>query len=84
MRGAIAAVDADPHRAGRLLVTTRDCTICGLPGQLADVDPDALADWVDGAAIQDAMPDRSKTERELLMTGLHGECYGQLAPQDPS
>jgi hypothetical protein len=76
--GAVEAFQSQPD--GRLLVTTRPCTICYRPGQLADVDPRELAAWYVGVPIQDAMPGRSKPERELLQTGLHAECFGRLAP----
>lgn len=79
-RGAVEAFHSQPD--GQLPVTTRPCTICYRPGQLADVDPGQLAAWYVGVPIQDAMPGRSKPERELLQTGLHAECFGLLAPPD--
>ena len=32
-------------------------------------------DWQTGTPIQDAMPDRTTGERELIRSGIHPECW---------
>jgi hypothetical protein len=39
--------------------------------------------WLGGTAIQDALPQFSASERELLLTGLHAECFADACgPED--
>lgn len=58
-------------------VTTRPCTVCGNQSQVI-VPTDDLESWRSGTLIQNAFPYFTPAERELLMTGLHGECWDSL------
>jgi hypothetical protein len=53
------------------------CMLCGQPVELAGLDPDALALFLDrqGPLVQDAFPQLSDSEREVLMSGSHGRCF---------
>ena len=56
------------------LVLTPACGICG-EASAVEVDEAALARREAGAKIQDAFPDMTPAEREVLVTGTHPACY---------
>lgn len=58
-------------------ITTPRCMACGEASivELTDAEQAALDS---GALIQDALPDRTADERELLITGTHGECWDRM------
>lgn len=62
----------------RTIEITRTCPICGEDNKLV-VDADAYQRWLDGELIQRAFPGLDADQRELLMTGLHGECFDIMA-----
>lgn len=45
---------------------------------LVYVDEKEYATWKGGALIQDAMPDLSMNDRELLMTGTCNACWHEM------
>jgi hypothetical protein len=53
------------------------CVLCGKPVELAGLDPDALALFLArrGPMVQDAFPQLSASEREVLVSGSHAECF---------
>lgn len=57
-------------------VITRACPMCLEPTYL-DVDEDGLLKWEAGSFIQDAFPSLTRDQRELLLTGLHLECWNK-------
>lgn len=54
-----------------------ECRLCGDLNRIL-VEEDKLTAWWKGAFIQDAFPDLSKDERELIMTGTHKECWDAM------
>lgn len=57
---------------------TCPCCVCGKTSTVM-VDPIALDEWRFGRKIaQDAFPDMSPDERELLISGTHNECWDVL------
>ena len=60
-----------------LPVQTKPCRLCGESG-IVLVTPAGLESWQAGELIQRAMPELSASEREQLMTGIHGECWDQV------
>lgn len=64
-------------------VTTAPCRLCGVNSVL-DVPSDGLALWRSGKYVQDAFPDLSVDDRELLVSGTHPECWNNLFPKEES
>ena len=67
---------------GLVTVITHNCPGCQHPGRVTDVKPAALQAWLDGAHIQDVMPELSADTRELLISGMHADCWDALFPPD--
>jgi hypothetical protein len=44
------------------------------------LDPFAVRQWIAGDFIQDAFPQLSAADREILISGMHGECYDEWFP----
>lgn len=42
------------------------------------LDEEALIKWHYGMFIQEAFPDLTPAERELIMTGTHNDCFEML------
>jgi len=52
----------------------KQCVVCGEMKSVHCTEEQFWA-WQNGALIQNAMPDTPKEERELLMSGICGECW---------
>jgi hypothetical protein len=77
------AIDrAEDQADGTVTVFTHNCPGCGRPGKLTGLDPVKVTRWLDGEHIQDVMPELSASERELLISGMHGECWDVMFPPD--
>lgn len=59
------------------VVTTPACIACGRHSEIELTDTEVAA-MKSGALIQNAMPERSADERELMITGTHGECWDNM------
>lgn len=57
------------------------CTECKIIKQIL-VDPNGYHKWINGTLIQRALPDLSKENRELLISGFCGSCFDKLFPID--
>ena len=52
------------------------CTWCDKPSALDQLDPEALRAYLAReAAVQELFPQMSASEREVLISGTHGECW---------
>jgi hypothetical protein len=60
-----------------VLVECPECMMCGKSAEL-EVDDAALAAWRRDTHIQDAFPDMTPDERELLITGTHPKCWDAM------
>lgn len=56
------------------------CRFCGREYTLL-MPAKAYTDWKHGAAIQDALPMLSPGERELLISGICGDCFDALTKE---
>ena len=70
-----------PEHSGTLLFRTT-CPFCGEPAELTGLDPNAFAAWQSGVYVQNAFPGLSADQREILVSGTHGECFDQLFPEE--
>lgn len=57
-------------------IVTTPCIHCGLRSVIALTDAEFAA--VGTTYIQDALPDRSVGERELIKSGIHGSCWDEM------
>lgn len=57
-----------------ITVKTKQCMVCGKTGEV-QVDEAQFEHYLQGAAAQVAFPDLTASEREMIMTGIHGPCW---------
>lgn len=62
---------------GNVLIETNYCTECG-KNSLITVPEKEFTKWRTGTPIQLAFPDMPAQEREMLITGIHPECWKRL------
>jgi hypothetical protein len=53
------------------------CRLCHVPRTL-DISPAALAQWQAGTLIQNAFPDLTPGDRELIQSGICEACFDVL------
>lgn len=58
----------------KIQYTTLNCSWCYEASHL-ELDADAYSKWRAGASLAEAFPDFTMGQRELLMTGIHEECW---------
>lgn len=61
---------------GSVGISTK-CPFCGATNTVR-VNQDEYDNWNSGMLIQNAMPDMSVADRELLITGICSECFPDL------
>lgn len=66
-----------PRVETRVPVTTPACMVCGRTSTL-EVDARAYDSWKRGALVQVAFAQESEELREMLITGLHPDCWDSL------
>lgn len=63
-------------------VQTQACLSCG-ETSVVTVDRHGFNQWCfQGEFIQNAFPDMSAEDRELLLTGTHPKCWNEFLPGD--
>jgi hypothetical protein len=55
----------------------KTCLMCKKVHEI-DVTTEQLHDWSSGTMIQDAMPNLSDSDREILISGICGKCYDEI------
>ena len=53
------------------------CVICKRVKTL-ELNVDAMKEWQNGKLIQDAFPNLSEDDRELMISGTCGECFDAM------
>lgn len=71
----------DPSEMDTVKVRTRACLNCGKPSLLS-LNREQVEAWQKGMLIQEAFPELSKEEREVLKTGIHPKCWKELFPPE--
>jgi hypothetical protein len=64
-----------------IAVKTKTCGVCG-EYELWSLDRQAVESWQGGELIQNAFPDMSVSDRELLISGTHPACWDKLFPEE--
>lgn len=60
----------------KVTVTCKPCVFCGKINKL-DVSAKSLWAWQNGAHIQNAMPELTADEREMLISGTCSKCWDE-------
>ena len=64
-----------------IVVKTKTCTVCG-EYEMWSLDRQSVESWQGGEYIQNAFPDMSAQDRELLISGTHPACWSKLFGED--
>jgi hypothetical protein len=56
---------------------TQICSVCGESTTVL-TDPNGFIRWSEGELVQNAFPELSKEDREILISGTHSECWNKL------
>jgi hypothetical protein len=62
-----------------IAVKTKTCSVCG-EYEVWSLDRELVNRWQGGENIQRVFPDMSASEREILITGIHPDCWDKLFP----
>ena len=61
----------------QITIKTPRCILCNKTSTIT-VDADAHRRWQNGTLIQNAFPNLDNDTRELLISGTHDACWGDL------
>jgi hypothetical protein len=64
-----------------VLVRTPRCPVCR-HDDIMEVDEHGYTAWLNGTLIQDAFPEMTADDREMLKTGTHPECWEKMFGDD--
>ena len=62
-------------------IVATDCRLCGAVSDIP-VEIQGFIAWRTGELIQDALPDLTPAERELLISNTCDECWKQMFPDE--
>jgi hypothetical protein len=62
-----------------IAVKTKPCSVCD-QYEVWSLDREAVTRWQEGENIQNAFPDMSAGDREILISGTHAACWDKLFP----
>lgn len=79
-RGAIVATEPLPD-SEFILVETKACTVCGKRHRFT-LNREAFDAWQDHEYIQNAFPNMSAGDREILISGTCDKCFHELFPPE--
>ena len=63
-------------------VTLQNCVLCHKGSPSMKVDRERYYEWQAGMHIQNAFPEMSTEQRELLMTGTHPKCWDKMMGEE--
>jgi len=64
-----------------IAVKTKTCVVCD-EYEIWSLDRQAVESWQGGESIQNAFPDMTMSDRELLISGTHPACWDKLFPEE--
>ena len=64
-----------------IAVKTKPCCVCN-KYEVWSLDRQAVESWQGGELIQNAFPDMTMGDRELLISGTHAACWDKLFPRE--
>jgi hypothetical protein len=65
------------------VITTKPCPVCRLTSEVI-MPLNAYTAWKGGQVLQQAWPEGSLSERELLITGAHDLCFKRMTREPVS
>jgi hypothetical protein len=68
--------ETQENSRGQFYVSTQ-CPWCGTKSWM-NISSEGYFKWVNGELIQNALPELSPEEREMLNTGICGSCWDKL------
>lgn len=77
--------DTEPgEKTGTVNVSVRGgCLLCEQPSGVKGVPVNGFIDWYTGRKqIQDALPEMSVGDREVLVSGTHDACFNEAFPPE--
>ena len=62
----------------------RWCAVYKKPAKVEELSYSAVIDWAlgEGELVQDAFPELSAADREIIISGAHGECFDEEFPPE--
>jgi len=78
----MAATGTITENANGTVRFTTTCMLCEQPVAVDQLDPQKVARWQAGEFVQNVFPDMSASEREVLVSGSHAECFDRAFPPD--
>ena len=60
---------------------TKQCVVCGQHAVI-ELDPIRIMRWKAGDHVQDVWPEQSAEWREMLVSGIHPQCWAELFGDD--
>ncbi len=63
------------------MIITKTCILCSKESEVTVKEVDYMA-WRDGVSIQNVMPYLTPDQRELLISGICGNCFDDLFPEE--
>ncbi len=67
--------------SGTIAVKTKTCIVCN-EYEVWTLNRQAVESWQGGELIQNAFPDMTMGDRELLISGTHSSCWDKLFPKE--
>jgi hypothetical protein len=64
-----------------IVVKTKPCCVCD-QYEVWSLNREAVTRWQEGEYIQNAFPDMSEGDREILISGTHPACWDKLFPAE--
>lgn len=65
----------------KMMNIQKSCRMCGEVHTIK-VSEEAHENWIHGMYIQDAMPELTEDERELMISGICGKCFDELFSEE--
>lgn len=64
------------------MIIVKPCLFCKKEYKI-EVSEEGYLRWKHGVLIQEAMPEISKDDRELLISGICGKCFDKMWEEKP-
>lgn len=75
-------IDGELVKQGTFWTFRTTCPLCGKSAEVRNLRKNAYEWWRRGAMVQDAFPELTADEREILVSGTHGRCFDAGFPEE--
>lgn len=68
----------------KIITIQRKCYVCGSLA-VVEMPIEAFKKYADGMLVQNAWPEATPEEREIIITGMHSHCFNEFVsePDEP-